>query len=262
MHLRAYHTAAAPPPESRVEGMTRDEACVRFSRKVLHLARRTAEQAGSACPLTPEDLVAYGVVGLLEAFDRFDADRGVDFATYAATRIAGSMLDAVRTVSATTRRDRNAGRAVATATTKAREALGREPTNAEIADSLGVDLDEYWRLRGYTTPHVFVPLPLAEEESEDADDYTQAAEAPARMDAHDARQLLRAAIARLSERERNVILLYYARDCSLAEVAAILEVTPSRISQILTSAREHLRKALGRDFQRPDMLEPLQEDAA
>jgi len=82
------------------------------------------------------------------------------------------------------------------------------------------------------------------------------------MDAHDVRELLRDAIARLSERERNVILLYYARDCSLAEIAAILEVTPSRISQILTSARERLRKALGHDFERPDLLEPLQEDAA
>ena len=265
MHLRAYQSAAAPPDERRVEGMTRHEACLTFSRKILHLARRMAEQAGDASQLTPEDLVSYGVVGLLEAYDRFDANRGVDFTSYASTRIAGSMFDAIRTVTATTRRDRKAARTVTAATARIRAELGREPRHAEIAEALGVDLEGYWRLRGFTTPHAFVSLPLVEEESEDADDYAQAPDAPARLDAQDAREQLRVAIGRLSERERNVILLYYSRDCSLAEIAEIFEVTPSRISQILTAARERLKKALGSDFHRHEAslgFDQLQEGAA
>lgn len=266
MNLRAYQSAAAPKPARRVEGLTREEACQRYSRKVLALARRTCEQAGPGAPFSPEDLVGYGVMGLLEAFDRFDETRGTDFASYATLHISGRIFDAVRAASGTTRRDRRAARALAVATIQAREALGREPSHGEVAARLGVDLDTYWQMRGFAAPTVLVPLPTAADPSDTSDtsvdtsnvSLARSPEAEPRLMAADARQALRDAIARLPERDRHCVLLYYARDCSLAEIAAILEVTPSRVSQILTAARARLRKALGDAFD----VEDLHEGAA
>ncbi|MFN7142303.1 MAG: sigma-70 family RNA polymerase sigma factor [Myxococcota bacterium] len=268
MNLRAYQSAAAPPPARRVEGMTREEACQRYARKVLALARRTCEQAGPGAPFTPEDLVGYGVMGLLEAFDRFDGTRGTDFTSYAALHISGRILDAVRAASGTTRRDRRAARAIAVATVRAREELGREPSHGEIAARLGVDLDGYWTMRGYAAPTVLVALPGSDTSTEASSDTSgdtsgepsdvslvRPPEVDARLVAADARQALRDAIARLPERDRQCVLLYYARDCSLAEIAAILEVTPSRVSQILTAARVRLRKAIGDAFDADDLHE-------
>lgn len=251
MNLRAYKLAAGPP---RVAGMTRDEACEHFRRRVLHLARRTCEAAGPTCPYTPEDLVGYGVIGLLEAFDNFDGGRGTDFTAYATRHIAGRMLDAVRSAGTTTRRDRRVARELATATAKAKERLGREPSHAEIADQLGLDLDGYWRARGWVEPVQLVEVA----EAADPGAYAVEPEAPVVMTARDTREALRAALLRLPERERQVVLLYYSRDCSLAEIGAILEVTPSRVCQILAGARDRLRKAIGREVGADD----LQEGAA
>lgn len=261
MNLRAYQHAAGP---RRVEGLTSEQMCVRYERKVVHLARRTCEQVGSDCGFSPEDLVGYGVMGLLEAFERFEEERGADFAMYASRHIVGRMLDAVRTASGSTRRDRRVARELAAATKTVREALvevgvDREPSHAEIAAAMGVDLDAYWEARGFADAIVMVPLDF---EADGADDdlgaFLHPAEAPARLLDLDVRRALRDAITRLPERDRQVVLLYYARDCSLAEIGAILEVTPSRVSQLLTAARERLKKALVREIDMDD----LQEGAA
>ncbi|MEN9785844.1 MAG: polymerase sigma factor FliA [Pseudomonadota bacterium] len=245
MYLRAYRT---PPEFRRVEGMTREEVCERYQRKILTLARRVCEQAGDDCPLEPEDLVSYGIIGLLEAFDRFDASHRVEFTSFASYRILGQMLDAVRAAGGTTRRQRQLLRDLEKAVKAAHEAAGREPTHREIAQAMGVDLDTYWQIRDMVQSVELVDLPApAGEDGMDADPVVTEPQATRVMLARDARATLREAIARLPERERNVILLYYARDLSLAEIGAVLEVTPSRICQILSDARTRLRKALGRE---------------
>ncbi len=245
VYLRAYRSA----PESRlVEGMTRDEVCERFKRKILTLARRTHEQAGPGCPLEPEDLVGYGVIGLLEAFDRYDTTHNVEFVSFASYRILGQMLDALRTASGSTRRQRQLQKDLAKAANEAREALGHEPGHADVAAMLGVDMDTYWQYRAFVQDAELVDLPGTGGTAALAPALVQDAPAPRQLLARDARATLREAIAKLPERERHVILLYYARDLSLAEVGAVLEVTPSRVCQILTDARNRLRKALGRDL--------------
>lgn len=262
MNLRAYKHAAAL---RRVEGSTAEEMCARYQRKVVQLARRTCEQVGPTCGFSPEDLVGYGVMGLLEAFERFDGERGADFAIYASRHIVGRMLDAVRGASGSTRRDRRVARELVVATKKVREALAergerREPYHEELAAAMGIDLEAYWEARSFADPVMLVSLGAwgedAEEEEDDA--FLQPAEAPARLLDLDVRRALREAITRLPERDRQVVLLYYARDCSLAEIGAILEVTPSRVSQILTAARERLKKSLVLEIDMHD----LQEGAA
>ncbi len=248
MYLRAYRT---PHELRRVEGMTREEVCERYKRKILTLARRVCEQQGDDGTFTPEDLVGYGAIGLLEAFDRFDASHRVDFASFASYRILGQMLDAVRADGGTTRRQRQIVKEIAKAKAKAKERLGREPNHAEIADQLGVDVDAYWKMNNQALLSERVPMSPAPDDDDFGGEMPALAQeplAPRAMLAHDARAALREAIARLPERERQVILLYYARDLSLAEIGAVLEVTPSRVCQILGDARTRLRKAIGRDL--------------
>lgn len=246
MRFRAYST---PTELRRVEGMTRDEVCERYKRKILALARRVCEQAGSTCPVQPEDLVGYGVIGLLEAFDRFDTAHRVDFSSFASYRILGEMLDAVRAAGGTTRRQRQIVKDIAKARAAAAARLGREPTHTEIAEQMGVDVDAYWAMHNNVVPIELVAMPLpGEGPLPVAPSMREEAAAPRVMLAMDARAALREAIAKLPERERQVILLYYARDLSLAEVGAVLDVTPSRVCQILTEGRNRLRKAIGRDL--------------
>lgn len=239
MNLRAYHH---PDAERLVEGMTRDEVCNTFRRRILVLARRVADQAGDSSPFTVEDLVGYGVMGLLEAFERFEPAQGVDFSSYASYRILGQMLDVQRSASGSTRRERQMSRDLSKALTELRAELGRDPTHEELAGRLKIDMDEYWRMRGLSAPVALVPMP-----ADEADPSMGVAEpdGPRRLLAEDARRALKDAIAALPEKERQVVLLYYARDCSLAEIGEILEVTPSRICQILSAARVRLRKAIG-----------------
>ncbi len=242
MNLRAYSLLAS---ERIVEGMNREEVCTHFSRRILSLARRAADQAGEDSPFDVEDLVGYGVLGLLEAFDRFEPSQGVDFSTYASYRILGQMLDVQRSASGTTRRERQMTRELAKAMTDTAAELGREATHEELAAHLGVDFDTYWRMRGLSVPPALEPMPADEG---DARLGVAEAEAPRRLIANDARQALRNAIGALPLKEKQVVLLYYARDCSLAEIGAIIDVSPSRVCQILSAARIKMRKAIGADL--------------
>ena len=242
VNLRAYTLLAS---ERIVEGMSREDVCTHFSRRILTLARRAADQAGEDSPFDVEDLVGYGVLGLLEAFDRFEPSQGVDFSTYASYRILGQMLDVQRSASGTTRRERQISRDLAKAITDTHKALGRDATHEELAAHLGVDFDTYWRMRGLSLPPSLEPMPA---DASDSSLGVAEADAPRRLIANDARKALRSAIGSLPLKDKQVVLLYYARDCSLAEVGAIIDVSPSRVCQILSAARAKMRKAIGADF--------------
>ena len=237
MRLRRYEQASA---DRRVQGMTRDEACERFRGRILRRAGRMAERAGPDCPLSAEDLVAFGMMGLLEAFERFGPDHNADFETYASFRIAGQMRDALLMLGGTTRRERQISKELGRVTANLTASLNRAPDHEELAAALGISMAEYWRRRQVAEPVSLLPLPEKLEALP-----VQAPEAPSRMLAADARQALRDALARLPERERMVVHLYYGRDCSLAEIGAILEVSPSRVCQLLTDARARLRRYIG-----------------
>jgi RNA polymerase sigma factor for flagellar operon FliA len=146
-----------------------------------------------------------------------------------------------------TRRRRDTARRLKAAETQVRERHGREPGSAEVAAAMGASMEEYWTAVDVATPVALVPM----DEAVDADGFIRAAivpeddnEAPHRIAEAEAQIALRRAIQGLPERERQVILLYYARDMNLAEIGEVLAVTPSRICQVLAAARGKLRAAL------------------
>lgn len=241
-----------------VEGMTRDEVCVKFRRKVFLIARRVAERLSPESGVTVDDLVSTGALGLLEAFDRYEEERGILFTTYAEYRIKGAMYDDLRKGDAFSRRRRQLQKTLDHAVTRLRTKHGREPDPSEVAASLEMSLEEYWTARDKVKPVSHVSLdsssdddegrPLIDRlvcESEDAPDLA--------LRVADVRRQLKEAITALPDRQRQCVLMYYGKEMSLAEIAAVFDVTVSRISQILSDARRRMRKRLEPIVDRSDL---------
>ena len=231
----------------RIDGMTREELCRRYQSRILRLARRAYEQ--SEVEILPlEDLVSHGVVGLLEAFERYEHDYGADFAAYAEYRIRGALVDALRSADPSTRRRRELAQQLEKATSRLQDLGIPAPSHEQIAREMNLLMEDYWQLLDHLSPVTLVPLEEALEPVEDP-------AAPRQLLAQEARDILRQAISQLPERERFAVLLYYGRDCSLAEVAVLFEVSPSRVCQLLSMARGRLKAALMTAVDIPALIE-------
>ncbi|MED5369497.1 MAG: FliA/WhiG family RNA polymerase sigma factor [Myxococcota bacterium] len=254
----ATRNAYVQSAERRIDGMTRNECCVHFQGKVQLLARRLMERLPDDSGVEMGDLISYGAIGLLEAFDRYDGSRNIQFSTYAEYRIRGAMLDALRAGDTFSRRRRQLARRVESATVDLRKRLGRPAEAQEIADELGIELEDYWIAMERVAPisHVSLDSQTGDEESRSLSEqlFDPDAELPDRpMDVDWLRGELQTAIGELPERERHCILMYYGKELSLAEIALVYEVTPSRISQILSKARGRLRKKLSQRLDDEDL---------
>jgi RNA polymerase sigma factor for flagellar operon FliA len=240
-----YHTEAV----RLVEGLSRDEICLKYQPKVLLLARRVYERLSSDASVELGDLVSNGAIGLLDAYDRFDESRGIQFSTFAEYRIRGQMYDALRANDTFTRRRRQEARRLQDAVETVRRQMGRDPLPHEVAEYLGITLDDYWRRVDKVKPvsHVSIDSTGGDSESRPLIERLMdpaAANADASILAREVRQHLREAIGDLPDRQRQCVLMYYGKDMSLAEISQVYGVTVSRISQILTEARRRLRKKL------------------
>jgi RNA polymerase sigma factor FliA len=236
--------------ERRIDGLTRDEICAQYHRRIVLVARRVSERLPSDCELTLEDLVGFGAIGLLEAFERFDPARNILFSTFAEYRVRGAMMDALRQNDSFTRYRRSMSRDLHHAVDELTRSLGRRPEHEEIADRLGVEMDAYWHMVQTTQPVSHVSIDEGNSEDDESRPLSQVlvgsdGQEPYRNILNrQARDRLQEAIKALPERKRQCMVLYYGRGLNLKEIAEVFDVTPSRISQILTSARESLREAL------------------
>lgn len=239
--------------ERRVDGLTREEICRKYRGRITLHARRIGERLPPDCELAIEDLAGFGAIGLLEAFDRFDEGRAIQFSTFAEYRIRGAMMDALRQNDAFSRYRRQMSRRMEDAQSTLAAEHGRPPTVDELCERLGVDLETYWHMRACTQAVSYVSIFDGEDDDSDGDDGRALTEVlsgspgdePLRgLMGEDARALLKAALKELPERKRQCIVLYYGRGLNLSEIARVFDVTPSRISQILSGAREELREIL------------------
>jgi RNA polymerase sigma factor for flagellar operon FliA len=211
------------------------------------LVRRMARQLHARLPpsVQVDDIIQAGMIGLMDAANRFEEAQGNQFQTYASQRIRGAMLDELRENDWLPRATRKSLRKIESTIQKLEQRLGRAPTETEIAGELGMPLAEYQlqlqEARGYELVH------LEDFTRDGDDDYLERHCADEREDPmarfQDARfrAALVAAIDILPPREKLLMGLYYEKDLNFKEIAAVLEVTESRVCQLHGQAIARLR---------------------
>ncbi|MCX7093543.1 MAG: RNA polymerase sigma factor FliA [Methylobacter sp.] len=212
------------------------------------LVKRIAYHLLSRLPdsVQVDDLIQAGMLGLLEAIKNYDVSQGASFETYAGIRIRGSMLDEVRRSDWTPRSVHKKSRMVADAIRTLENKTGREAKDVEVAEHLGISLDEYNHiLQDSSSSHIFSVEELAQAGDQYLDEASSLDEEPIDLLSRESfEQALANAIANLPERERLIISLYYDEELNLREIGEILNISESRVSQISSQAVLRLRSRL------------------
>ncbi|MGH3437419.1 MAG: FliA/WhiG family RNA polymerase sigma factor [Sciscionella sp.] len=224
-------------------------------RLVLHyapLVKYVAGRVGTGLPAHVDvaDLVQSGIFGLVDAIEKFEPQRGLKFETYAMQRIRGAILDELRAQDWVPRSVRGKARDVERALERLGATLQRSPTDSELAMELGIGLAELHGL--YARLRLTSVMALDEMIGPDRGDASLAETLPddgtpdpaSRLVDQDNRRQLAEAVARLAERDRVVVTLYYFENLTLAEIGRVLGVTESRVSQLHTRAVLRLRSTL------------------
>ena len=196
-----------------------------------------------------EELSSYGIFGLIDAIDKFDTRKGIKFETYASLRIRGAILDQIRKNDWIPRTIRQRQKQIDAVMKEIETANGRPATDEEIAAALGITDDELleWQSQMKLT-NVVSLNEFMEGGSDVTNDNSlghRFASPEEEVDKAELKQMLVEALESLTEKERSVITFYYYEELTLKEIASILEVSESRISQLHTRALEKMRMRLG-----------------
>lgn len=217
------------------EPALRNRLVVQYSPLVKYVAGRMRSRLPHS--VDQDDLVSDGVLGLMDAIERFDPSRGLSFQTFAVPRIRGAIIDGLRAMDFVPRSVRDKVRVVQQATLVLEERLGRPPADEEVAREVGVPVQQVRDLtKQASSNHANLDdFELADELASAADDSVERG---------DANASLRRVIAELNERDQVIIALYYFEGLTLAEIGRVLGVTESRISQVHSRATNTLRAKL------------------
>lgn len=196
-----------------------------------------------------DDLVGYGVFGLIDAIDKFDSMKEVKFETYASLRIRGAILDQIRKMDWIPRTIRQKQKKIDTAVKKIEAVSGRSATDEEVAAFLGITNEEYldWQSQMKIT-NVVSLNEFLEQGSEVPVEYNRTSqfESPEEMtERGELKRVLKEALELLTEKERTVIQLYYYEELTLKEISTLLKVSESRVSQLHTRGLQKMRGKMG-----------------
>jgi len=228
----------------------KDALIMKYASFVKYVAGRIAVNLPSNVEF--DDLVSYGILGLIDAIDKYDSDRNVKFKTYAKTRIRGAIFDELRVLDWTPRSIRQKARKLEKAYAKLEGKLGRDARDEEIAEYLNIDISELHKLFDETKKSLLLSLDeifYDDEEGSSRFDFIedQKSDNPqSKIEEAEAKKILADAISKLSDRERMVITLYYYEELTSKEIGKILGVSDSRVSQLHTKAILRLRGRLSR----------------
>jgi len=218
------------------------------------LVKYVAGRLGSGLPAHVDegDLVSYGLLGLIGAIERYEPDRDVKFETYAIARIKGAIIDELRAMDWVPRSVRSRAREIERAISALEAKLGRAPGDEEIAKKVGITveeleesltdisrssiaaLDELWTVSGQGDQIALI----------DTIEDTDAPDPQGALSQTEMKEAIADAIARLPEREKLVVTLYYYEELTLREIGEVLGVTESRVSQLHTKAVLRLKARL------------------
>ncbi len=232
----------------------REDQLVDYLPLVKYIAGRLA--IGLPRSVEMDDLINAGVVGLIEAYHNFDVEKGVKFETYASLRIRGSILDELRGMDWVPRSTRARSREIERTISKLENALGRSPTEGELAEGLGVELSEYYHMIDDVSSASLLSLDeLTYGDDDDKPvplvDTLRSHDQPSalvNLEREEMRDLLADSLGELTEQERLVVALYYYEELTLKEIGQVLELSESRVSQLHTKAVLGLRAKLRKRF--------------
>jgi len=228
----------------------RDRLVLTYAPLVKFVAGRVG--AGLPSHVDDEDLISYGLLGLMRAIERFEPEREIKFETYAIPRIRGAIIDELRAMDWVPRSVRGRARDIERAIADLEARLGRAPTDEEIAEKLGVSHDELEESLGEISRSSVVALDELWTVSSGGDpvslidtiEDTQGPNPQAALAETELKEAIGEALARLPEREKLVVTLYYYEELTLREIGEVLGVTESRVSQLHTKAILRLKASL------------------
>ena len=226
----------------------RDQLILEYAQLVKLVAGRLSMYLGYNVEY--DDLVGYGIFGLIDAIDKFDYGKNVKFETYASLRIRGAILDQIRKMDWIPRSLRQKQKKIDAAMSKIEAETGKAATDEEIAAELGISLDELNNWQGQAKMTNLVSL----------DEFTEEGTETAKMEAvgnarfehpeeavekEELKKMIVEALDTLTEKEREVVVLYYYEEMTLKEISKILDVSESRVSQLHTKSLIKMKKIMG-----------------
>jgi len=227
----------------------RNQLIIYYSPFVKYVAGRVL--AGLPRHFDEEDLVSYGIIGLIDAIERFEPDRNLRFETYAIPRIKGAIIDELRSIDWVPRSVRTKARAVEQAFTHLEATLRRTPNEAEVAAELEMTVGELHKALRKISTVGMMALDEVLRGGERSERSTLGETLPDRshgpmdmLEAKESKEALVSAVEGMPERERTVLMMYYYDGLTLTEIGDVLGVTESRVCQIHTKALRQLRSKL------------------
>ncbi len=226
----------------------KDTLIIHYIHIVKYVAGRLAIHMGQYVEY--DDLVSYGVFGLIDAIDKYDINSGNKFSTYAQLRIRGEIIDQIRKFDWIPRTTRQKNKQIETVYKSLVDNLGRTPTDDEMAEAMGISPDEYFDLRKKTSIATLISIdePFGNDEGTIGDTLvSQNTSSPeSELSKSEIKNMLVSALDGLTDKEKIVISLYYFDELTLKEISSVLEVTESRVSQIHSKALMKLQNKLGK----------------
>lgn len=226
----------------------REKLIIEYSPLVKFVAGRLSIYFGSHVDY--DDLVSFGVFGLIDAIDKFDISKGVKFETYASLRIRGSVIDSIREMDWVPRSLRQKSKDLEKVYFEVENELGHAASDKDIAGKMGITLEELSKLLNEVNVSTMMSLDeFLEQNYEigvDSNNVLKDGIPESYIEINELKETLADAINKLPEKEKTVVSLYYYEELTLKEISAVMGVSESRVSQLHTKAILRLRGKLSR----------------
>lgn len=226
----------------------KEKLILQYAPLVKYVAGRLSMHLGQHVEY--EDLISYGIFGLIDAIDKFKYEKGVKFETYASLRIRGSMIDNIRKLDWVPRTLRQKNKQLDQAYQELESSLGHEPSDEELAVKLNISVEETRELMKKSSVASLISLDDYLDQNHEISFFgarhSQGEGPEALYEKQEVKQILMDAIDKLNEKEKKVILLYYYEELTLKEISHIMGVSESRISQIHSKSVFKLQNKLGK----------------
>jgi RNA polymerase sigma factor for flagellar operon FliA len=230
----------------------KEQLIIEYAKLVKYVAGRLSMYLGGNVEF--DDLVGYGVFGLIDAIDKFDYKKGIKFETYASLRIRGAVLDNIRKMDWIPRSLRKKQKLIDAAIQKYESQYGRSGSDEEIAKELEISVDEYNKWTNQTKALSLTSLEEYVEQGGEArieslSKSSNLNQPERELDKSEMKKMLVEAINTLSDKEKKVIALYYYEELTLKEISSIMGVSESRISQLHTKSLKKMKVTLGKNME-------------